>query len=85
MNHRVFEAVGKAYSDSCLGTRFVIEGIDSVRSVFRVILATRNAARPIQFNKRNALPDTAMGEMGLNATIIGRNPVAMRYWLARTA
>jgi hypothetical protein len=29
-----------------------IEGIESVRSVFKAITATRNAARPIQFSQR---------------------------------
>src|SRR6266567_3113383 len=65
------------------GVRFVIEGIESVRSVFKAITATRNAAKPIQFSQRKTLAETAMGEMGLKSTIIGRNPVARRYWPAR--
>src|SRR5881397_1187512 len=73
---------GDAYSDSRLGVRLVIEGIESTRSVFNAITATRNAARPIQ---RKAGPEIAMGEIGLKATISGRNPVARRYWPERTA
>ena len=76
---------GDTYSDSRLGVRFVIEGMENVRSVFKAITATRNAARPIQFSQRKARPEIAMGEIGLKATISGRNPVARRYWPERTA
>jgi len=62
-----------------------MEGIESVRSVFKVITATTNAARPIQFNQRKARPEIGMGEMGLKATIISRNPVARRGWPERIA
>src|SRR4030095_13536710 len=62
-----------------------MEGKESVRSVFKVITATTNAARPIQFNQRKAPPEIGMGEMGLKATIIGRNPVARRGWPERIA
>src|SRR5438094_7792669 len=55
---------------------------DSVRSVFNAITATRNAARPIQFIQRKALPEIAMGEIGLKATMSGRNPVPSRSWPA---
>jgi len=83
--HRLQYSMARAYSESRLGVRFVIEGIESVRSVFKAITPTRNAARPIQFSQRKALPENAMGEIGLKATIIGRNPEARRYWPARTA
>ncbi len=62
-------------------SRFVIEGVETVCSVFKTITATRNAVRPIQLSQRKALPDTpllldhdlyrAIGEVGLKATIIG--------------
>src|SRR5260370_39078334 len=83
--HRLQCSTARAYSDARLDVRFVIEGIESVRSVFKAITATRNAARPIQFSHRKALPEIAIGEIGLKATTIGRNPVARRYWPARTA
>src|SRR5206468_5869861 len=76
---------GDTYSDSRLGVRFVIEGIESTRSVFKAITATRNAARPIQFSQRKARSEIAMGEIGLKARLSGRNPVARRYWPERTA
>jgi len=76
---------GDTYSDSRLGVRFVIEGIESTRSVFKAITATRDAARPIQFSQRKAHPEIAMGEIGLKARLSGRNPVARRYWPERTA
>src|SRR5205807_6888961 len=78
-------STARAYSDSGLGVRFVIEGIESTRSVFKAITATRNAARPIQFSQRKAHPEIAMGEIGLKARLSGRNPVARRYWPERTA
>src|SRR2546427_11189851 len=83
--HRSQCSTARAYSDSRLGVRFVIESTESLGSVFNAITATRNAARPIQFSQRKTLPETAMGEMGLKSTIIGRNPVARRYCSARTA
>src|SRR3989454_2440824 len=83
--HRLQCSTARVYSDSRLGVRFVIAGIESVRSVFKAITASRNAASPIQFSQRKTVPETAMGEMGVKATIIGRNPVARRYWPARTA
>jgi hypothetical protein len=78
-------STGRVYSDSRLSVRFVIEGIESVRSVFKTITAARNAARPIQPSQTKAVPDTAMGETGLKAATIGRNAAARTYWPARTA
>jgi hypothetical protein len=62
-----------------------MDGIENVRSVFKAITATRNAASPIQFSQRKAPSEIGMGEMGLKATITGRNPAARRGWPERIA
>jgi hypothetical protein len=62
-----------------------MDGIENVRSVFKAITAVRNAASPIQFSQRKAPSEIGMGEMGLKATITGRNPATRRGWPERIA